>query len=257
MASSTKITHELISEAVAAQVVTSALLIGTKEDFWYYGILNWFLNLVYSKKNKDMFLRDFWTTIGSSIAAPVSAVIGVIPQDVALRRTALYVSDAGWSLNQWDTILHELEHVRQASRWTTPLFAFLYLFPLSLGGLLLLTCWLPVFWASGWHLALWIPAWAILGGLCFIPQLPDPWRTYWELQAYTLSLYCYWLQWHKIDDAYIERRLQNFTDMTYYMMEPRKAWMKNKLTAIADAIVEGTHPVKDHPLVKVLRSVRQ
>ena len=229
--------------AVSTGLVPEGFCVGVKSDFWYHSAINWLLNIVYPKKKDDSYLKRFWTTIWKSIGGPDSeakAQHPITPDTTFLLKHGLFKSATALKLEAWWILLHEIMHVLQAKKWTPALFSFLYLFPLSLGGLLILTCWLPVLWASGWHLAVWIPVWVILGGVCFIPQIPDPWRTHWEMEAYAINLYTYYLRYGTIHEAYIQSRVENFTSMQYYMMEPRRDRVYKKLKAVADSIMDGT-----------------
>ena len=235
--------QRLVLLAVTTQLVPAGFRIGVKSDFWYHAAINWLLNLVYPVAQDDSYVKRFWTTIWKSIAGPdgdAKAGIAHTSDTAFLLKHGLYKSGKALGLDAWWILLHEIMHVLQAKKWTPVLFSFLYLFPLSLGGLLILTCWLPVLWASGWHLAIWIPLWVVLGAVCFIPQLPDPWRTHWEMEAYAINLYTYYLRYRTIHESYINSRVANFTSMQYYMMEPRRDRVYKQLRAIADSIVDGT-----------------
>ena len=212
------------------------LKVAPKSESKLMSAINWLFNLLKSAEHKDWFLNRFWTTIIYTILHPIQYVTA--------------------TLRNWWTLLHELIHCFQVKKWTPPVFSYLYLWPLSQGGLLALTCWLPVFWASGWKLAIWIPAWAIIGGLHFIPKLPDPWRAHWELQAYCVSMYTYNEMNGGIPDSYIEQLVANFTDMSYYQMASSPDRIRKKLVKIRDQILAGTHPVKDHEVIKLYHELK-
>ena len=227
--------------AITTGLIPKSFRVGLKSDFWYHSAINWLLNLLYPKDKQDSYLKSYWTTIRNSIGGPddkASGKYAVTPQTEEVRK--YYKSDEAMKFEAWYTLMHELMHVLQCKTWTFPLYAFLYLFPMTLGGLLLITCWLPVFWASGWVLAAWIAGWVVLAGVCFIPQLPGSWRTHWELEAYAISMYCIKHRHGVVDSSYIDHRVKSFTSMMYYMMEPREKRIREKLTNIATEINAGT-----------------
>jgi len=120
----------------------------------------------------ELFNKNFWggfiTTIGSTIWYP----------DGWLEK--------GTMKSRLETIAHETIHVRQAKKWTFPLFAFLYLFPQSLAVFSLLS-----FLAIGFGLN-WL--WCLLFLLCFVP-FPAPFRYIFELEAYRVRLIFYKHAW--------------------------------------------------------------
>lgn len=224
----------LLHEAKRRGVVAGRTVFGPKSMFWYHVWINALLNIVYPPSKKDTYLSNYWTTIRYSVAAP----------------------DQKEPFTQWYILLHELCHVRQYMKWRI-LFPVLYLWPLSQGIVLIFTCWLPVFWSSGWPLFFWIIGWLVIGGLHFIPQLPDPWRVWWELQAYTISLFLFHQRNGRITTTYIDHIVDQFTGMAYYQMAIRRGWMVSKLIEISKEISEGTHPVKNDPLVLLVVELRQ
>lgn len=179
-----------------------------------------FINVLFNvfAKEKDWFVNRFWTTIGYTIYWPANKTRA--------------------ELKSWGVLAHELVHCIQRKRWGL-LFPLLYLFPLSLGALIILTCWLPVFWASGCHLDIWIPCWFAVGALLFIPWIPDPWRTRWELQGYAISMYAWYLRYEFIDEQYIDYASRHFSGMKYYVMEPRRQKIVNELKSLATSIQAG------------------
>jgi len=208
---------------------------GKKSSYWLHGVINFILNIVYPKERKDVYLQ-YWTTFWRRIC---------------------WSDSNGDRPSNWRTLVHELMHIRQEDKWGRPLFTFLYLWPLSQGILLLLLCWLPLLWVDGWLLLPWIGGWVVLAGLHFIPQLPDPWRKHWELQAYSVGIYYRAKDYGRVDDAYLLDRAKNFYSMTYYIMEPSKKKIERQLSEIAEEVLAGAHPVKDDPLVKLVEELRQ
>jgi hypothetical protein len=101
------------------------------------------------------FMTNYVTTIGNTIYFPNKQFI----QD-----------------NQQESIeilSHELVHIKQAQKWGKILFSILYLFPQCLAIFALLA---PV---SLWFLLF----------LLFLAPLPAPWRMYFEVGGYTMSLF--------------------------------------------------------------------
>lgn len=211
------LTNLLVKNAKRPGCIPKLQLV-SKSSSWLMRAINVLFNL-WSGSNKDFFLNRFWTTIKYTIYWPAD------------KNRA--------EITQWGVIAHELVHCFQRKRWGI-LFPILYLFPINLAALLVLTCWLPVFWASGWVLAVWIPVWAAVGLLLFLPWIPDPWRSRWELQAYAVTIYGWHLKYGFVDDRNLQTLAKNFTGMSYYMMDPRKEHVIRNMKKIRDEIVLGT-----------------
>jgi len=209
--------------------------VGPKSSFWYHAAINVLLNLFYAKGSKDAYLTRFWTTIGYTISWP---------------------DDEGRSPSNWAILCHELKHAAQAARWTRPLFSYLYLWPLSQGLLILLLGWVGLPWTPGWWKLLYAITWVALAVIHFIPQIPDPWRTHWELQAYTISIFFHVQRYGRLEDWYLDGLVHNFSSMTYYMMAPRKDRIRKALKEIGDAVEARKHPVKDDPIVRAALSLK-
>ena len=214
------------------------LSIRPKDSSCLMKTINWLFNIFSPQSKADSFLKNFWTTIGFTIFWPI-----------------IY---AAQNLRYWWTLCHELGHCFQKQKWKI-LFDVLYLWPISQGILLLLFCWLPVFWASGWWLVLWIVGWVVVAGVHFIPQWPDPWRAHWEYQCYCISMYCYNLRHSGIPDSYITRLVGVFANMSYWKMEPRTNKMRKKLEVARICIIQGQVPPKTAwvytPMIKLLHDV--
>lgn len=228
----------ILTESKNLGLVSQKVRFGKKSDFWYHRWINILLNAVYPKDQKDTYLKNYWTTIGYSIAAPDDQV-----------------DDDGLS-DDWPTLVHELEHTRQASRWTRLIFSYLYLWPLSQGALFILLFWLPALFLSGWVMWLCMASMLTVGALHFIPQLPDPWRTHWEYKAYEMSMFFHFMCYRVIGADYVDRLVHNFTSMAYFMMEPRKGKIRKRLNRTSVAIIKGKSKAISHPLVKLALKLR-
>lgn len=198
-----------------------------KKDVWYFRWISKLFDLWAPKSRKGEFLTSIWTTVRYTVG-----VAG---------------NDSGYA---WWRLAHEIVHALQAKRIWFPWFAFLYLWPMSQGGLIILTSWLPVFWASGWTLALWIACWITVGAAHFIPQIPGFWRAKYEKEAYEVSMVCRYLRFGDIDDAYIEHLVDVFAGMVYYRMDPRKDQIRAYFHHIKDKIEKNPlDPQVGNPLV--------
>jgi len=218
-------------QARAIKELVPKMRVGPKTAFWIHAAINWLLNIFYPKTRQDAYLKRYNTTLGYTVAMATDH------------------GDDSRKFGNWRTLCHEIKHVLQAMKWTRVVFGGLYLWPISQGILLLLTCWLPVFWASGWWLAIWIPAWAVIAGLHFIPQLPDPWREHWEFQGYSISMHLCFLIYGRIEQAYIDALVRNFHSMMYFIMSPNEKKIRERLAALATKIEMGQSPVKDEPII--------
>lgn len=220
-------------EARARKELVPKLRVIPKRASWLHRTINRMLNCVYRASQKNSYRDRYSTTLGYSVA--MAERYGHDPKQFAA----------------WETLCHEVQHAVQAKKLTRPLFGFLYLWPLSQGLLLLLLSWLPVFWAEGWQLALWIGGWVTVAGLHFIPQLPDPLRTRWELEAYTVSMHMYALDRNAVSYAYIQHLAKQFYSMAYYIMEPRRKKILDELTTRFARIQTGRSAVRHLPIVKI------
>lgn len=217
----------------AKKELTPKLRVGPKSAFWIHTAINWILNIVYPKDQQDSYLKNYNTTLGFTVAMATSH------------------GDDVKKFGNWRTLCHEIKHVLQAMKWTRVLFGYLYLWIISQGIVLALVGWIPVFWVPGWWKALYLGLWLVITGCHFIPQIPDPWRKHWELQAYTISMHLYHLTHNGIPLSYIDHLVENFTSMMYFIMEPRKAKIKRELVTIANQIKAGNSPVKNEPIVVI------
>lgn len=209
------------------------LRVRPKSAVWIHAVINCILNVVYPKERRDAYLERYNTTLGYTIAMATAH------------------GDNVAKFGNWRTLCHEIRHTLQAKKWTRFLFGYLYLWPLSQGIMLALTCWLPVLWSSGWVMWATMASWLVTAGLHFIPQLPDPWRKHWEFEAYSISMHLYQLVYGEIPPQYIVALGENFHSMMYYIMEPNEAKIISQLTNLARKIDAGDSPVKDYPIVKI------
>lgn len=206
---------------------------GDKSQYQFHRVINFILNLFYPKDRKDAYLTSFWTTIGFQIVSPKGMT----------------------SCDNWGTLAHELMHTIQAKRWTRAFFGFFYLWPISLGITLLFLCWLPIFWASGFYLSIWIVGWLCISSLFFIPQLPDYWRSRWELEAYMVSMCCKVIRGDRLNDSYLSQLAYNFYSMNYFIMFPNQQKVRSKIKEIAFQIENWEHPICKHPLICLIRNI--
>ena len=209
------------------------LTVGSKKDFKIHIIINWILNLVYPSKKKDAYLEWYNTTLGFTVAM------------------ALRVGDKIGSFENWRTLCHEVQHALQAKRWTRVVFGYLYLWPVSQGVVVFFVGWVGVIWIPGWWKFAYLASWLVVTGIHFIPQLPDPWRTRWEFEAYSVSIHLRNLHFGCVDYPYLNRVAFNFNSMIYYMMHPNKDKITKRLTDVSLSVVRGNSPVSDFPIVRI------
>lgn len=213
--------------------IISQLRVAPKSVFLVHRLINFVLNLVYPSDKKDYYLKNFTTTLGYTVAMS--------------ENSGDLVSDFG----NWRTLCHEIMHAVQAKKWTRVVFGFLYLFPISLGVVLLLTGWVGVLWVPGWWKFVYLGSWLAVTGILFIPQLPDPWRKRWEFQAYAVSMHLRYLVYKTIDSEYIDNLVNNFHSMAYYIMAPSEKKIRSALNRLRVQIILGNSPVKDEPIVRI------
>lgn len=247
---------KLPEEAVKRELITYKVRIGLKSSRWIHRAINTVLNWFYPKDRQNWYLNGAITTLGFRIDFPDDMAGTDIGKDRPVGEEGFFIGADVRTLTAWWILLHEFFHVRSAMRKTRLWFDWLYGWPLTQGGLLLLTCWLPVFWAHGWWRLPWILGWAVVAGLHFIPQLPDPFRKNEELAAYTASMWAHRARGGKLDEAFIEYVVESFHSMAYFIMAPNKDKIRRELTEIATSITAGTHPIKDDPLVKLVEELR-
>ena len=152
--------------------------------------------------NKD-FMIDYTTTIGNNIYFPNQKYID---------------RDNNYCIS---ILAHEIVHIKQSERYGKLLFSLMYLFPQCLSLLSILSV-LAIFW---------FPFIWCLVFLLFLAPLPAPWRTKFELEACTMSLYMIHLRmFHdsipqdKIDTKLAMKAIKidkyNFRGPDYWFMWP-------------------------------------
>jgi len=140
------------------------------------------------------YMGSFWTTLGYTAAYPEG------------------------DQYDWETRGHEGLHGIQARRWTPTLMGYLYLFPQSF---------LPLVFTA---LAIVYSPWFYLGILVGLAPLPAPFRAYWELKAYEISVMLWEWQWGKDTDQVIEHMVEDiFAGPTYYFMFPFRNLIRKRL----------------------------
>lgn len=117
----------------------------------------------------------------------------------------------------WHVLLHEGVHIVQAKKYSRLLFSFLYLFPQIFA---LLAIFAPIL--SWW----WLLA------LLFLLPLPAPFRMYFELEAYRVTLLLVKLLSDTSTDVALRHLVKEFTGPNYFFMWPFENYIKNKLNDI-------------------------
>lgn len=162
------------------------------------------------------FMTSFTTTIGSTV----------------------YFPDENKFINNtnYSTIIlsHEFVHAHDAKKVSKPLFSIAYLFPQILAPFMLFFAFIS------WWLA--IPLF-----LLFLSPIPAPFRMYFELRGYTMSMFMHnlLLEEKGVDESgrletlnsLAERYNKQFISFDYYLMWP--FGVTNKLKDFAKQIVSG------------------
>jgi hypothetical protein len=165
--------------------------------------------------NKD-FMTKYITTIGNTIYFPSEEFV------ITKEQTSINI------------LAHELVHVQQAKHYSKIIFSILYLFPQCLVVLSLLA---PI--------SLWF-----LFFLLFLLPFPAPWRTKFELEGYTMSLFVLNLnlQLRNVDSEKINEFLleeaknidtKYFRESAYLFMWPFGilSRLKNNIKDIRDGVI--------------------
>ncbi len=163
--------------------------------------------------NKD-FMTKYITTIGKTIYFPSEEFVVTNP------RTSINI------------LAHELVHVTQAEKYGSVIFGLLYLFPQCLA---LLTLLVPF---SLWFLCF----------LIFLLPFPAPWRAYFEIGGYTMSLFVMnlRLQLNNSSPDYIAEALKteasnidrkHFKGSAYWFMWPFGVMNKLRIKDIQDGVI--------------------
>lgn len=229
--------NELLFDRIfyrAKKELIPELTVGYKSQFFIHRFLNAFFNLIYPSDMKNAYLNRYTTILGYSIAFSNDS------------------SEKSGKLGRWRVLCHEVVHALQAKTYTRGLYSFLYMYPVSLGIVLLLTCWIP-FIFLGWTAAGIIvsSAWFVIALVNFIPQLDDPWRTEWELEAYKVTLYLYFMVHGTPPRSYVDRLVWNFHSMAYYMMTRDTQRLQRVFENEVKLLEQGMSSVKNHPIVQI------
>ena len=181
--------------------------------------------LLFFNKN---FMTSYITTIGNTIYFPNE---GYIKNN---ERSAIGI------------LAHEIVHVEQSEKYGRILFSLMYLFPqcfalLALGAVFA-TLWLPMLWC--------------LVFLVFLAPIPAPWRTKFEIDGYTMSLFMinvdlihrgYTVE--NIEKELLERSIlidsMHFKGPNYWFMWPfgvRKVFEK-KINDICNGVISDTNEI--------------
>jgi len=169
-----------------AKIYFPNLQVKYKDESWFMKLLGYLLFF-----NKS-FMTDYTTTIGSTIYFP--------------SRAKVEAKEISYII----VFLHELVHIKDATKYSRILFSFLYLFPQIFAPfslLLLLISWkitLPIF-------------------ILLLLPLPAYFRMYFEKRAYLVSLYAIKALGRKLKFSPMllsqkDRILKQFTGPSYYYM---------------------------------------
>lgn len=196
----------------AAQKYFPDLQVKYKDQSWFMKLLG---TLLFFNK---AFMVSYTTTIGSTIYFPNEPFVNVRPVSSAV------------------VLLHELVHVKDAKKFSKPLFGFLYLSP----QIITLLC-IPLFLIS-WKLALPLLL------LCASP-VPSYFRMYFERRAYCISLYAVNALGKKLNfDPALDNQkkfiLTQFKGPFYYFMWPFSS-LDKYFDNVVDKINVGQRPFED------------
>jgi hypothetical protein len=165
-----------------------------------------------SKLGNPGYMTDFWTTLGSWTARPT-------------------ICEAGATDTEWQVVLHEAQHAKDAKAIGSVTFGLLYLFPQIIGILGVL---------FGLGLAVAVPLgaspWLLLSLLSLLTLLPLPalGRAYLEMRGYTVSMaVAFWSGDMGGEGAFLDWMDEMFNGPSYYYMLPFKKvsrwYFSNKL----------------------------
>lgn len=209
---------------------------------WSQKVINFFMSMfVY----KDMYY-SYYTTFRNTI---YSSCTSKIPPN---RSTVPFTE---FTTGNWIVFCHEATHIlKQIKKYTYPLFAFLYAFPISIGILVLLTGMgssTYLLFVNGYAAIIVCMTTALISASLCMPGLPTPWRRNWELEAYTVTMHLYHLRHGKLPADYIKWVVSQFQSKTYWVMEPNFDKITQEINARAVAIQIGRSPVKDYAIVRI------
>lgn len=169
------------------------------------------------------FMTDYVTTVGNTIYFPSKSFLARRPVSSLM------------------ILMHELVHVYDSKKFTSPLFSFLYLFPQILALLVL-----PLFFIN-WQIALLF--------LLFLLPIPAYFRTYFEKRGYLISLYVENKLSKKLKfsinlDNAKNDSIKHFKNSDYYFMWPFKS-VDTQFNEAAIKINNDQRPFED-PIFDIL-----
>jgi len=154
-----------------------------------------------SKLGNPSYMDSFWTTLGSWTARPTSC-------------------DQGAVYNEWQVILHEVQHAKDAKAIGSVTFGLIYLFPQIIGILGVL---------FGLSLCIAIPLgaplWLLWGlfSLVFLAPIPAIGRAILESRGYLVSMaVAFWSGDIDDEESYLAYMDDMFNGPSYYYMLPFK-----------------------------------
>lgn len=154
-----------------------------------------------SKLGNPSYMDSFWTTIGSWTARPT-------------------ICDQGAVENEWQVILHEVQHAKDAKAIGSVTFGFLYLCP-QIFGILGILFGLSLCIA----LPLGAPLWLLWGlfSLVFLAPIPAIGRAILESRGYLVSMaVAFWSGTMGDEEQYLAYMDDMFNGPSYYYMLPFK-----------------------------------
>ena len=158
------------------------------------------------------FLTQFTTVIGSTVYLPSREYVARYPRS-AMR-----------------TLAHEAVHLRDAQRWSSPLFMAAYLLPQGL--------------AAGVFLFPLLGPWALLF-LLFLLPIPSPGRFYLESRAYAMD---YLTAEPGRAEATLDWAVSHFSGWNYYRMFPFPGLVREAIRGHARRAEQG----QDKDLMQIL-----
>jgi hypothetical protein len=144
-------------------------------------------------------------------------------------------------------LAHEIKHIQQSNNYTFVLFSLLYLFPQSLSLLSVLGFLGFIYW----------PLFLCFAFIIALAPFGAYWRMKFELEAYTVSLYCLNLQLSNQDEQTRRKVLQDeavwintqFTSSNYYWMW--RSGVLDELNNKIESILDGSIEKNDSYLLQV------
>lgn len=194
-----------------------------KDQSWFMKFLNFFMQIF----NKN-FMTGYITTIGNTVYFPSEEFIKE-NEEMAMM-----------------VLAHEIVHVSQFENRGGFLFSVMYLFPQCLAALALCAIfavfWLPMLW--------------FLVFLVFLAPIPAPWRTRFEVEGYTMSLFmtalvlkCMGFTPERIKEELVKQASwidsKNFKSSNYWFMWPfgLDNVFEKKINDIGSGVISDTDEV--------------